>query len=90
MKRNGRRGWKDLYHVRESSTTGNKIMVLLTDWDDSSLVIDKLCDDAVKGDTAIRVLGMDELVWGRDLMDYGSWSGKEKNNNLIFMFLLRV
>ena len=28
-------------------------MALLTNWDDSSLVIDKLCDDAVEEDTAV-------------------------------------
>jgi len=31
-------------------TAGNQIMVLLTDWDDSSLVIDKLCDEAGEED----------------------------------------
>ena len=31
-------------------TAGNQMMVLLTDWDDSSLVIDKLCDEAGEED----------------------------------------
>jgi len=44
---------------REPSTTANKIMVLLTDWDDSSLVIDKLCDDAVEEDTAVTCFYFD-------------------------------
>ena len=34
-------------------------MVLLTDWDDSSLVIDKLCDDAVEEDTAVACFYFD-------------------------------
>jgi len=38
---------------REPSTAGNQRMVFLTDWGDSSLVIDKLCDEAVEEDTAV-------------------------------------
>ena len=34
-------------------------MVLLTDWDDSSLVIDRLCDDAVEEDTAVACFYFD-------------------------------
>ena len=34
-------------------------MVPLTDWDDSSLVIDKLCDDAVENDTAVACFYFD-------------------------------
>ena len=35
------------------------MIVLLTDWDDSSLVIDKLCDDAVEEDTAVACFYFD-------------------------------
>jgi len=38
---------------REPSTSGNQSMVFLTVWGDSSLVIDKLCDEAVEEDTAV-------------------------------------
>jgi len=34
-------------------------MVLLTDWGDSSLVIDRLCDEAVEGDTAMACFYFD-------------------------------
>ena len=34
-------------------------MVLLTDWDGSSLVIDKLCDEIVEGDTAVACFYFD-------------------------------
>jgi len=34
-------------------------MALLTDWDDSSLVIDKLCDEAVAEDTAVACFYFD-------------------------------
>ena len=35
------------------------MIVLLTDWDNSSLVIDKLCDDAVEKDTAVACFYFD-------------------------------
>jgi len=38
---------------------GNQIIVLLTDWDDSSLVIDKLCDEAMEEDTAVACFYFD-------------------------------
>ena len=41
-------------------TAGNKISILLTDWDDSSLVIDKLCDEAGEDeDTAVACFYFD-------------------------------
>jgi len=44
---------------RECIVAANKIIVLLTDRDDSSLVIDKLCDEAVDEDTAIACFYFD-------------------------------
>jgi len=38
---------------REPSSVGNQGLVFLTVWGDSSLVIDKLCDEAVEEDTAV-------------------------------------
>jgi len=55
-----------------TATAGNKIMVLLTDWDGSSLIMNKLCDDGVEEDTALEVLGRGGLVYGGEQIGYGS------------------
>ena len=44
---------------REWTTARNQIMALLTDRDDSSLVIDKLCDETAEGDTAVACFYFD-------------------------------
>jgi len=44
---------------REFSIIGSQIIVWLTDWDGSSLVIDKLCDEAVEQDTAVACFYFD-------------------------------
>ena len=44
---------------RESLIHGNQRMVLLIRWDNSSLVIDKLCDEAVAEDTAVACFYFD-------------------------------
>jgi len=44
---------------REPSAAGNPSLVFLTVWGDSSLVIDKLCDDAVEEDTAVACFYFD-------------------------------
>jgi len=44
---------------REPGTAGSQIMVFLTDWGDSSLVIDRLCDEAVERDIAIACFYFD-------------------------------
>ena len=44
---------------RERIIAGNEMIVLLTDWGGSSLVIDKLCDDAVEEDTAVACFYFD-------------------------------
>jgi len=44
---------------RVPGTAGSQVKVLLTDWGDSSLVIDKLCDEAVEEDTAVACFYFD-------------------------------
>jgi len=44
---------------REPITAGSQIMVFLTDWGDSSQVIDKLCDEAVEDNTAVACFYFD-------------------------------
>jgi len=44
---------------REPATAGSQVTVLLTDWGDSSLVIDRLCDEAVEEDTAVACFYFD-------------------------------
>ena len=45
--------------MREWITARNQILVLLTDWDDSSLVIDRLCDEIGEEDTAVACFYFD-------------------------------
>jgi len=52
LRRQSRSG-KELYRVRECIVAGNQRAVLLTCCDGSSLVIDKLCDEAVKGNPTV-------------------------------------
>jgi len=47
---------------REPSISGSQIIVLLTDSCNSSLVIDKLCDEAVEEDTAVACFYFDFAV----------------------------
>ena len=44
---------------REPSAAGSRIRAFLTDWGDSSLVIDKLCDEAAEEDTAVACFYFD-------------------------------
>jgi len=44
---------------RDTSTAGSEIRVLLTDWGDSSLVIDRLCQEAIEGDTTVACFYFD-------------------------------
>jgi len=44
---------------RECLVPGNQRTVLLTGWDNSSLVIDKLCDEAAEEDTAVACFYFD-------------------------------
>jgi len=44
---------------REPITAQSRIMIFLTVWGDSSLVIDKLCDEAVEDDTAVACFYFD-------------------------------
>jgi len=44
---------------REFSIIGSQITVWLTDWGDRSLVIDKLCDEAVEQDTGVACFYFD-------------------------------
>ena len=49
------RSWKELYHVGEHVTYRYEESknTIANSWDGSSLVIDKLCDEAVKGDPTV-------------------------------------
>jgi len=52
LRRQSRSG-KELYHVRECIVAGNQRILLLTGCANSSLVIDKLCDEAVEGNPIV-------------------------------------
>ena len=52
LQRQSRSG-EELYHVRECIVAGNQRILLLTDCANSSLVIDKLCDEAVEGNPIV-------------------------------------